>query len=69
MRGQNDKVHLKNFKLFRIFPKKIKNQKFWGIQGLPSVLKWLCHYRLIENNKTFFNKMIENYKGYGSCGV
>ena len=43
MEGQNDKVHLKNIKLFRIIPKKKKKffnffQKFWGGQGPP----WSC---------------------------
>ena len=39
IKGQNDKVHLKNIKLFRIIPKKKKSliffQKFWGTKGPP----------------------------------
>ena len=37
MEGQNDKVHLKNIKLFRIIPKKKKSliffKNFWGAKA------------------------------------
>ena len=47
MGGQNDKVHLKNIKLFRVIPKKKKFfnffQKFWGGLGPADHLPLLNH--------------------------